>query len=428
MRCEETGMSIVALVDCNNFYVSCERVFDPKLEGKPVVVLSNNDGCVVARSDEAKALGIPAGVAAFKIGDLIGSGKVYALSSNYALYGDMSQRVMETLAQFTPEIEVYSIDEAFLNLSGFDPGAITGYACTIRATVKRWTGMPVSIGIGETKTLAKIAGRFAKKSRKSPGVVNLAASPYQESALAATAVGDVWGVGRQYVRFLNKNGIMTALDLRNATDVWVKKHMGVVGLRMVKELRGISCLSLELCPPGKKEMCVSRSFGQPVKTRTAMQEAIATYTSRAAEKLRKQRFAAGALMVFMMTNRFSDGPQYANSTVMELPVPTDCTHELIRYALRGTDTIFREGYRFNKAGVVLTGLVPKGEVQTDLFHTFDHVSAGRLMEALDRINTRLGPGTLKYAAVGLHQNWATKFKRRSPRYTTRWDELPVVSK
>ncbi|MCE5251066.1 Y-family DNA polymerase [bacterium] len=421
-------MPMVALVDCNNFYVSCERVFNPKLEGRPVVVLSNNDGCVVARSNEAKALGIPAGVAAFKIGDLIKSGTVHALSSNYALYGDMSHRIMETLAQFTPEIEVYSIDEAFLNLTGFDPGTVTDYARTIRATVRRWTGVPVSIGVAETKTLAKIANRFAKKSPKSGGVVNLTASPHQERALALTGVGDVWGVGRQYAKFLIRNGVVTALDLRDATDVWVKKHMGIVGLRTVKELRGTPCLSLEQCPPEKKEMCVSRSFGQPVKTRAAMHEAIATYTTRAAEKLRKQRFAAGALMVFMMTNRFRDDPQYANSTVVELPVPTDSTHELIRYALHGTNAIFREGYRFNKAGVILTGLVPRGEIQTDLFCTVDHVGARRLMDALDRVNTRMGPGTLKYAAVGLNQDWQTKFKRRSPRYTTRWDELPVVSK
>ncbi|MBN1290856.1 MAG: Y-family DNA polymerase [Candidatus Latescibacteria bacterium] len=417
---------MVALVDCNNFYASCERVFNPKLEGKPVVVLSNNDGIVVAASKEAKEIGLGLGVAIFKAEDLVRSAGVHVFSSNYTLYGDLSQRVMETLSLFTPKMEVYSIDEAFLDLSGFEGRDIVAYGRDIRATVKQWTGIPVSIGIAETKTLAKIANRLAKRSRKANGVVNLTGSPYREQALAVVPVENVWGIGRRYARFLNKNGIQTALDFSRAGEVWVKKHMGVVGVRMLKELRGIPCIPYELAPPAKKEICVSRAFGKLVRTRDAVCEAIATYTSRAAEKLRKQRSAAGALMVFIMTNRFKEEPQYANSTALNIPVPTDCTHELINFAFRGINAIFREGFRFYRAGVVLTGLVPVGQIQTDLFYVRDFEGSAQLMKALDRVNNTMGAGTLRYAAAGLKQRWKTKFNKRSPRYTTRWDELPPV--
>jgi len=415
--------SVVALVDCNNFYASCERVFAPGLEGKAVVVLSNNDGCVVARSNEAKTLGIAAGIPAFKIDRLIRSGEAYACSSNYSLYGDMSRRVMETLSYFTPNMEVYSIDEAFLDLSGLASGTLEKYGRTIRRTVMRWTGIPVSIGIAETKVLAKIANRLAKKSPKAGGVLNLTASPYRDRALASIPVEKIWGVGRQYARFLRRHGIETALDLRNAEDSWVKKHMSVVGLRLVRELRGTPCLSLEECPPAKKEICVSRSFGKPVTARSELEEAVAAYTTRAGEKLRRQRSAAGALMVFMMTNRFRDEPQYCTSTVRELPVPTACTQELIRYALGATGEIYRTGYRFNKAGVVLAALVPDDQIQTDLFDTKNREASDRLMQALDTVNARMGRNTLTYAAAGVKQDWRTRFHRRSPRYTTRWGEL-----
>ncbi len=418
--------SAIALVDCNNFYVSCERVFNPRLNGKPVVVLSNNDGIVVAASDEAKAMGLKLGVPIFQVEDLVKSGEVHTFSSNYALYGDISQRIMDTLSYFTPEIEVYSIDEAFLNLFEFERRNLTEYCRNIRRTVRKWTGIPVSIGIAETKVLAKIANRIAKKFPKADGVLNLTASPYQEKALSVTAVEKVWGVGRSYAKFLRKHGIETALDLRNAEDSWIKKHMSVVGLRIVRELRGIPCISIEVCPAAKKEICVSRSFGKPVRSFIEMQEAIAVYTTRAGEKLRKEFSAAGSLMVFMMTNRFRDEPQYANSTVIELPVPTDCTQELIQYALKGVAKIFRKGFRFNKAGVVLADIVPANQIQTDLFDVRDRDSSKKLMQVLDKINVRMGQDTLKYAAAGLEQNWKTKFTRRSLRYTTRWNELAEV--
>ncbi len=419
---------IIALVDCNNFYASCERVFNPALEGRPVVILSNNDGCVVARSAEAKALGIPAGIPAFKIEKEISAGMVHAFSSNYALYGDLSRRVMETLARFTPDIEVYSIDEAFLDLTGVasrtDPGT---YGRLIRRTVKRWTGIPVSIGIAETKALAKIATRAAKKSSDSGGVINLISSSVQKEVLDGTPIEKVWGVGRRYAKFLRRHGIESALDLRNAEDSWVKKHLSVVGLRLVWELRGIPTIGMELDFLPKRQICVSRSFGRYVQSIGEMKEAVASYVTRAGEKLRRQKSSAGAVMVFMMTNRFRDEPQYANSTVLSLPAPSDVPNELIRYALRGVEHIYRDGYLFNKAGVVLTGLVPSGQVQTHLFDTVDHESNQRLMRALDSINAHLGAGTLHYAATGLNPAWQARFQRRSPRYTTRWDELPKIS-
>jgi DNA polymerase V len=415
-----------ALIDCSSYYVSCERIFNPRLKGKPVVVLSNNDGCVVARSNEAKALGIPAGIAAFKIRNLIESGEVYAYSSNYSLYGDISRRVMETLAQFSPEIEVYSIDEAFLKLIGFEHLDLIEYGRTMRATVLKWVGMPVSVGIGKTKTIAKAAQRLAKKSKKANGVVNLADPRHLERALALTPVEDIWGIGHSYAAFLKKNAVETALDLRNAETGWVKKHMGIVGVRIVEELRGVPCLTLETCPPPKKGITVSRSFGKLVDSLDGMQEAVATYATRAGEKLRRERLAAGALMIFVMTNRFRDEPQYSNSAAIALPVPTSCTPELIQYALLCLDRIYRKGYRFYKAGIILDSLVPWGRIQTDLFDLRNRDSDKRLMFALDEVNARHGAGTLTFAVTGIQRPWKTKFNRRSPRYTTRWGELLEV--
>lgn len=419
-------MSIVTLVDCNNFYASCERVFDPSLRDKPIVVLSNNDGCVVARSNEVKALGVPLGTPVFKIEDMIRRHGIRVFSSNYALYGDLSRRVMQTLALFTPDIEVYSIDEAFLSMEGFERRDLDAYGREIRAAVLRWTGIPVSIGIAETKTLAKIANRLAKRSQKTGGVLDLTGAAWREKALAVTAVGDVWGVGHRYARFLEKCGVATALDLSRCDDVWVRKHMSVVGLRTVRELRGIPSIAMEQSPPAKQQICVSRSFGRAVTTLDDMEESVASYTARAAVKLRREHSAAASVLVFMMTNRFKDEPQYINSTIIGLPVATDCSQELIRYALKGVRSIFRTGYRFKKAGVVFGDIRPACEVQSDLFDTKDRDGARRLMTALDRINGLMGAGTLRYAAEGFAQPWRTKFEKRSPRYTTRWSELPVV--
>jgi len=420
-------MSLFALVDCNNYYVSCERVFEPKLNGKAVVVLSNNDGCVVARSNEAKELGIPAGIAAFKIDDLFRSGKVIAYSSNYTLYGDLSHRVMDTLSYFTPHIEVYSIDEAFLDFRGFERSdmSLGEYGRLIRSTVKKWTGLPVSIGIGETKTIAKVAQRIAKK--KPHGVLNLAGSPYLDDALARTAIEDVWGIGRSHSKFLQGHGIMNALQFKEAEVGWIRKHMGVVGVRMVLELRGTSCLELEMVRPAKKCITVSRSFGKLITTFEGMCEAVSHYASRAGEKLRRGNLAAGAMMIFVMTNRFRDEPQYSNAVTIELPVPTDSTDELIEYSLRCLRSLFQKGYRYYKTGIILSDLAPASQLQSDLFDTKDRSKSKRLMQALDEVNDRFGSGTLAFAAAGIKRPWKTKFNRKSPRYTTRWDELREVT-
>ncbi|MEW6247567.1 MAG: Y-family DNA polymerase [Nitrospirota bacterium] len=417
---------VFALVDCNNFYVSCERVFNPSLEGRPVVVLSNNDGCVVSRSDEAKALGITVGVPVYQIRALIRTHGVRLLSSNYALYGDMSRRVMETLEQFSPEVEVYSIDEAFLNLSGLSRINRTEYGRRILMTVKQWTGLPVSVGIAATKTLAKLATRFAKRAAEGAGVLDLTDTPNREHVLAEAAVGGIWGLGESAARRLESHGICTALQLRDADEGWIGKHLGVVGLRLVRELRGLSCFSVEGCPPPKQGIAVSRTFGRPVESLEELCEAVAAYTARAGEKLRRERLLAGGLWVFLTTTRLTDDSRDSQSVFLDLPVPTEDTGDLIRYALRGVERAFTAGCRYKKAGVVLTELTPADRRQIDLFDATDREKSRRLMQTLDRLNQRMGAGTIRYAAAGLAQPWQAKFAHRSPAYTTNWQDLVQV--
>ncbi len=457
----------IALVDCNNFYVSCERVFNPKLENKPVVVLSNNDGCLVARSNEAKALGLKMGEPFFKVRRFIERAGVRYYSSNYTLYADMSNRVMSTLARFTPSLEVYSIDEAFLDLSGlakeersagilarmvdgsgYDPtraariadrdvrapsrdvrapGTLTDYGRLIRATVKQWTGIPVSIGIAETKTLAKIANRIAKKSKKLDGVLDLRNMADPERILSRIDVEDIWGIGHRYTLRLKMKGINNAWQLRNADDRWVQKELGgVVGLRLINELRGIPCHPLEFTPPRKKEIASSRSFGAPVESVTDLKQAMASFVTRAAEKLRKQRSLVRLMTVYLMTNPFKTEPQYYNAFPIRLPVPTADTAELIGYAVRGVEAIFRPGFRYKKAGVVFSEFTSDAVIQSNFFDERDRSRALRLMRTLDRINTRMGPGTLRFAAVGTEQRWQMRRQYCSPDYTTRWDQLVRV--
>ena len=417
---------VFALVDCNNFYASCERVFNPMLEGEPVVVLSNNDGCVVARSNEAKALGIGMGVPEFQIRPLLRAHHVRVLSSNYTLYGDMSQRVMETLETFCPDLEIYSIDEAFLSLVGFAQRDLTEYGRQIRRMVKQWTGIPVSVGIAETKTLAKIASRIAKRTPDLGGVFDLLDCSDRETVLGRVAVEDVWGIGRNHARVLNQQGITTALQLRGVDDQWIRKRMGIVSLRLVMELRGVSCLDLEQCPAPKQSLTCSRAFGTPIRTLAEMEEAVSVYTSRVAEKLRHERLAATVLTVCLTTNEFKEGPQYSNALTLTLPIVTDSTADLIKSALQGIRAIYRDGYLYKKAGVLLTGLVPASQTQADLFDYQDRGKSKRLMSALDAVNDRWGAGTLHYASSGLTREWKTHFHRRSPAYTTQWDELPLV--
>lgn len=422
-----TPDSIFALIDCNNFYTSCERVFNPRLVGKPVVVLSNNDGCVIARSNESKRLGITMGAPLFKIQELIERERVEVFSSNYTLYGDMSRRVMETLETFTPAVETYSIDEAFLNLSGIaHEGTLTDLGHKIRDRVYKWTGIPVSVGIAETKTLAKIANRLAKKSDKAKGVLDLVGSEYRECALSRTPVNDVWGIGRQYAKLLTSRGITTALDLSRADANWARSQMSVVGARTVMELRGVSCLPLEFLPPSKKSVTVSRSFGTDVENLGDMREAVSHFASRAAEKLRANRLVAGVMMVFVSTNRFKDDPQYANSAYVSMPFASDDTRELVRCAHRGLDRIYVEGYRYKKAGVTLAEILPVESLQHSFFDGREHERSKRLMAAMDAVNRKLGRGTLRIAASGLRQMWMTRSERRSPLYTTKLRDVLTV--
>lgn len=415
-----------ALVDCNNFYVSCERVFQPALQGKPIVVLSNNDGCVIARSEEAKALGIPMGLPAFELATRVADPALEIYSSNYALYGDMSARVMNILAQFTLDLEVYSIDEAFLELTRHQHEDVGVLAWRLRRTVQQWTGIPISIGIGATKTLAKLANRLAKRRSTTQGIVDLSASPQQDDLLRTVPVRDVWGIGAAYSRLLKANDIHTALALREANDRWIRQHMGVTGVRIVWELRGVSCLPLENCPAAQKSLRISRAFGRAITSYDEMREALAAYTVRAAEKLRRQRLTASSLSVFIATNPFKDEPQYDRAITMRLPVATSDTAELLAYAMQGIEHIFKASYRYKKAGVMLTGLAPIQQYQTHLFDRKDRERSQRLMAAIDTLNSRMGGGTVRYAVQGNNPGWRMRCARRSPCYTTRWDELRVA--
>jgi DNA polymerase V len=414
---------IFALVDCNNFYVSCERVFNPKLENRPVVVLSNNDGCIVSRSNQVKALGIPMGKAAFEVRDVLQKHRVESLSSNYTLYADMSNRVMQTLFQFTPDIEIYSIDEAFLDLSGI-PTSLTEYGRQIRATVKQWTGIPVSVGIARTKTLTKIANKLAKDSPKANGVLNLVDSAFIEQALKRIPVVDVWGVGYRSARKLEKKCIRTAWDLSRADITWIQKNFGVEGVRTVYELRGICCYPLEQNPPLKKSLAVSRMFGRPVESIDELTEAVATYASRAGEKLRQGRLAAGMLTVFITTSRFIE-KRYFNSCTIEFPVQTNDSMEIIKASISALEKIYRKGYVYKKAGVLLRNLVSENKVQGNLFDTADRNRSKRLMQAIDAINLR-GVCPVRWGAEGFQKPWHARFSNLSPKYTTHWEQLPKV--
>jgi DNA polymerase V len=419
---------IFALCDANNFYVSCERVFNPKLMGRPVVVLSNNDGCVVARSEEAKQIGIKMGVPAFQIEHIIDACNVEVFSSNYALYGDMSQRVMSVLESFTPEIELYSIDEAFLKVYKPENSSVTDFARKVQQRVYEWTGIPLSVGIAETKTLAKLANHLAKKSDKARGVLDLTRSPYRDCALERTPVENLWGIGRRYRKLLNSRGIMNARQLRDVDIRWARRAMTVVGARIIEELRGHSCLPLEICPPPKKSLTCSRSFGHVVETLSDLREAVASFTIRVAERLRKNHLAAGAITVFVATNRFSKSdPHYANSITVEMAYPTDTTPELLERSLACTDKLYRHGCKFKSAGVLLNGLVPASPMTIRMEDDHQWVKSRRVMETVDRINNRFGRETIKYGIAGLSQRWKTRFEKRSPRYTTQWNELLTIS-
>lgn len=422
-------MHTFALVDVNNFYVSCERVFNPALEDKPVVVLSNNDGCVVARSVEVKALGIPMAEPWFKVKDIARKHGIIAFSSNYALYADISNRVMAVLADFSPRQEVYSIDECFLDLAGI-PGDHTRIGQSIRQRIKQWVGVPVCVGIAPTKTLAKLANHVAKKRTQYQGVCNFNGfSPSERDALLdEIEVGEVWGVGRKLDAHLQAGGIHTVRQLRDFDIQRLRSRFGVGMERMVRELRGISCIETTDVAPPKQQITSSRSFGRYVTELQELEQAVTSYMSRAAEKLRRQRSVAATVYVYIRTNLHKEGePQHSYGIALALPAPTSDTIRLVEAALGGLRQIYREGFRYQKAGVTLAGIAPAGIRQGELFGEQHMPQAeSRLMSTLDQINLRMGYGTLRLASEGTNQAWKMKRGNMSPAYTTNWDELRVV--
>ncbi|MUM77117.1 DUF4113 domain-containing protein [Pseudodesulfovibrio sp. F-1] len=418
-----------ALIDCNNFYASCERLFRPDLRDRPVVVLSNNDGCVIARSAEAKALGIPMGTPYFKCRGLLRRHGVTVFSSNYALYGDMSARVMGVLARFCPAVAVYSIDEAFADLTGV-PGGADAFSRRLKATVEAWTGIPISIGIGPTKTLAKLANRLAKGHPRLRGVFDFAASPDPDRLLRHTPIDAVWGIGRRHAARLVRYGVGDALAFRDMDPVWVRRKMSVTGLHTLLELRGQPCHTLADGPAARKTIVSSRSFGRPVSSLEDLREATALHMVRAAEKLRRLRAVAACVHVFLRTNPFRPGlPQHNDSASVPLAVATAHTPTLIRAAHAGLERIHKEGFEFKKCGIMLSGLEPVNGRWLSLLDlppqdTPTHVPT---MQIVDDLNARWGRDTVTFAAVGRPDAaWHMRRDMRSPRYTTAWTELPVA--
>lgn len=415
----------VALVDCNNFYVSCERVFNPKLEGKPVVVLSNNDGCAVARSNEVKALGIKMGQPWFQMEEVARQHGIIALSSNYTLYGDMSARVMSILSQFSDQQEIYSIDECFLGLDGFAPDYLVEHGQKIRQAVRKQVGIPVCVGIASTKTLAKLANHCAKKGLAGhEGVCDFGRlSEGQLSELfSRIPVEEVWGIGPRITHRLTEMGIETVEALRRSDQERIRQQFSVVAERTVKELNGIPCIELEETGVPRQQIMVSRSFGQPITALGDLSESVASFATSAAEKLRKDRSVASSLCVFIRTNPFKEeDPQYSGSMVVPLAIATDDTTKLVRAALLGLERIYRGGHRYKKSGVLLMGLHSGGSQQDDLFEDpSERTRAANLMAAIDAINRKMGKGAITVAASGIRKNWAMRREKMSGDFTSSW--------
>lgn len=419
---------MITLVDCNNFYASCERLFKPSLQHRAIVVLSNNDGCVIARSDEAKALGIEMGAPAFLMEEMLNRNEVAVFSSNYTLYGSLSDRVMRTLALYCPTVEIYSIDEAFLYLGDMIGLDLESYGQEIRQAVLN-VGIPVTVGIAPSKTLAKMANRYAKKTKKDVGVHVLDTADKINTVLAHTEVGDIWGVGPAYAKFLNRHGFKTALDLSRAPSEWVRKNMTVVGQRLLNELQGIPCIAFEEETPAKKNICIARSFGQLLSRKEDVAEALANYTATAARKLRTQDSCTRAITVFLQTNSFrTQDKQYFRSITLQLPVATNSTPELLAYAGQALNRIWREGYNFKKVGVLLLDLVPAGQIQYGMFDQVDRPRSARLMKTVDAINRAFGgKDLLRFAGQGYARRWKLRQERLSPCYTTRLSDILTIN-
>ena len=414
----------IALIDCNSFYVSCERLFNPKIRKKPVVVLSNNDGCIISRSTEAKALGIKMGEPYFKAKDIIIKNKVNVFSSNYSLYGDLSRRVMRTLKRFNSAIEVYSIDEAFLDLSNFSDDEVEKVGREIRETVLKWTGIPTSIGIAKTKTLSKVANHIAKK--KKSGVTSLIGIENIDPILEKVEINDVWGVVRQLTKFYHKNGIYNAKQLKNKSNTWIKKNSNVLGSRTAMELRGVPCIDLETTQTKRKSCVVSRSFGQRIEKYQELKEAVANYCLNASEKIRSESLIAKSITVFVRTSPFqSRFGYYSNSKTIDFAISTNNSIEIVKTALVALDSIFKNGYRYQKAGVMLTGLSNE-DGSKNLFSCEKDEKIKGLMKSIDNTNYRYGRSTLSLASAGVQKRWNMRREHSSKIDTADFYLLPTI--
>ena len=414
----------IALIDCNSFYVSCERLFNPKIRKKPVVVLSNNDGCIISRSNEAKALGIKMGEPYFKAKNIIVKNNVQVFSSNYSLYGDISRRVMRTLKRFNSEIEVYSIDEAFLDLSNFSDDEIESVGIEIRSIILQWTGIPTSIGIAKTKTLSKIANHIAKKEKS--GVVSLIGIEDIDPILEKVEIGDVWGVGRQLTKFYIKNDIYNAKQLKNISNTWIKKSSNVLSSRTAMELRGISCIDLEIQDSKRKSCVVSRSFGKKVETFQELKESVTNYCLNASEKIRSESLIAKSVTVFLRTSPFQNrGIYYSNSKTIDFPIATDNSIEIVKTAINGLRDIFKRGYKYQKVGVMLSGL-SNLENKNNLFSSSKDEKIKSLMRSIDSTNCRYGRSALSLASGGVNKKWNMRRKHSSKIDTVDFRCLPTI--
>ncbi len=418
----------IALLDCNNFYASCERVFDASIKQKPLVVLSNNDGCVVARSEEAKQIGVTMGSPLFKVQSLLDEHDAEIFSSNYALYGDMSSRVMNLLQNFTPEVEIYSIDEAFLNLEPRKKSLET-LARSIREKMYKWTGIPVSIGIAETKVLAKIANKLAKKAElKEQGVLNLYRSPKTENILKETDIEEVWGIGYRSSLKLKTNNIFNAWQLRETDNRFVRRLLTVVGARIALELRGIKCLPFEQFSAKKHSITCSRSFGQTVTDYNQIKEAVLYYLTRGCEKMRRNNLAAHAVTVFIGTDHFRPIPEpYSNSATYTSTYRADSNQEIQEWTIKTLEKIYKKGFEYRKAGIILSGLVPNENLTKRMFDDEQFQQRHKLMKAIDEINQKFGKDTVRFGSVKTEGCWKMKQTRKSRSYTTNWNEILTVN-
>ena len=418
-----TKKNRIALVDCNSFYVSCERLFNPKIQKKAVVVLSNNDGCVISRSREAKDLGIKMGEPYFKVKDLVKRNKVEVYSSNYALYGDISRRVMKVLKTFSPKVEIYSIDEAFIDLSFIDEKGVEDYGREIRSRVLKWTGIPTSVGIASTKTLSKVANHIAKKEKA--GVIYL--NTNIDEKLKKFPIEDVWGVGKQLSKFYHKNNISNAYDLKNVSNTWVKKGTNVLGAKTAMELRGIPCIELQIDQEKRKNCCVSRSFGRKVKDLNELEESVITHCLNAAEKIRADDQIAKTITVFIRTSPFDKNRRYySNSKTIDLAIPTSNSIELIKNAVKALTDIYKYGYAYQKAGIILSGLKDANQNDQNLLTPLLENKSKKLMKAIDYTNTKYGRYAISIAQAGLSKGWKMRREHSSKIDTASFDSLPKI--